>query len=68
MAIPDVPVLFIKTRTALNGPYPAKINVLKIAQNSTSDYEAELSIILSKTGRDNSPLESDGLCFRVHMQ
>jgi 2-keto-4-pentenoate hydratase/2-oxohepta-3-ene-1,7-dioic acid hydratase in catechol pathway len=52
MPIPDVPVLFIKPRTALNGPYPAKINVPKIAQDGSSDYEAELSIILSKTGRD----------------
>ncbi|KAI8665758.1 Fumarylacetoacetate hydrolase [Fusarium keratoplasticum] len=56
MPIPDVPVLFIKPRTALNGPYPAKIIVPKIAQDGSSDYEAELSIILSKTGRD-IPLE-----------
>jgi 2-keto-4-pentenoate hydratase/2-oxohepta-3-ene-1,7-dioic acid hydratase in catechol pathway len=52
MQIPDVPVLFLKPRTALNGPYPAKVNVPKIAQDGSSDYEAELSIILSKTGRD----------------
>jgi 2-keto-4-pentenoate hydratase/2-oxohepta-3-ene-1,7-dioic acid hydratase in catechol pathway len=52
MPIPDVPVLFMKGRTALNGPFPAKVNVPKIAQDGTSDYEAELSIILSKTGRD----------------
>lgn len=52
MPIPDVPVLFVKPRTALNGPSPAKINVPEIAQDGTSDYEAELSVILSKTGRD----------------
>ncbi|KAF5253679.1 hypothetical protein FANTH_1370 [Fusarium anthophilum] len=52
MPIPDVPVLFIKPRTALNGPYPAKVNVPKIAQDGTSDYEAELSFVISKTGRD----------------
>jgi 2-keto-4-pentenoate hydratase/2-oxohepta-3-ene-1,7-dioic acid hydratase in catechol pathway len=52
MPIPDVPVLFIKPRTALNGPYPAEINVPKIAQDGSSDYEAELSVVLSKTGRD----------------
>ncbi|OQE19607.1 hypothetical protein PENFLA_c018G09183 [Penicillium flavigenum] len=52
MPIPDVPVLFIKPRTALNGPYTAKINVPKIAQDGSSDYEAELSIVLSKSGRD----------------
>lgn len=58
MPIPDVPVLFVKPRTALNGPYPAKINVPKIAQDGSSDYEAELSIILSKTGRDISESEA----------
>lgn len=52
MPIPDVPVLFLKPRTALNGPFPAKVNVPKIAQDGSSDYEAELSFILSKTGRD----------------
>jgi 2-keto-4-pentenoate hydratase/2-oxohepta-3-ene-1,7-dioic acid hydratase in catechol pathway len=50
--IPEVPVLFVRPRTALNGPYPAKINIPKLAQDSTSDYEAELSFVLSKTGRD----------------
>jgi 2-keto-4-pentenoate hydratase/2-oxohepta-3-ene-1,7-dioic acid hydratase in catechol pathway len=52
MPVPEVPVLFIKPRTALNGPFPATINVPKIAQDGTSDYEAEMSIILSKAGRD----------------
>lgn len=52
MPIPDVPVLFIKPRTALNGPYPAKINIPKIAQDDTADYEAEMALIISKDGRD----------------
>ncbi|RHZ50598.1 fumarylacetoacetate hydrolase family protein [Aspergillus thermomutatus] len=52
MPIPHEPVLFIKPRTALNGPYPAKIPVPKIAQDGSSDYEAELSLIMSKAGRD----------------
>jgi len=52
MPIPDVPVLFVKPRTALNGPYPAKVNVPKIAQDGSSDYEAELAIVISKDGRD----------------
>lgn len=50
--IPEVPVLFVRPRTALNGPYPAAINVPKFAQDGSSDYEAELSIVLSKSGRD----------------
>lgn len=52
MPIPDVPVLFIKPRTALNGPFPAKVPVPKIAQDGSSDYEAELSFIISKSGKD----------------
>jgi len=52
--IPEVPVLFVRPRTALNGPYPAAINVPKFAQDGSSDYEAELSIVLSKSGRDIS--------------
>lgn len=52
MPIPDVPVLFIKPRTALNGPAPACIPVPKIAQDDSSDYEAELSVVISKSGRD----------------
>lgn len=61
MPIPDVPVLFIKPRTALSGPHPAKINIPKIAQDGTSDYEAELTIILSKTGKDIS--EEDAMDY-----
>jgi 2-keto-4-pentenoate hydratase/2-oxohepta-3-ene-1,7-dioic acid hydratase in catechol pathway len=52
MPIPDVPVLFFKLRTALNGPYPAEINVPEIAQDGSRDSETQLSIILSKSGRD----------------
>lgn len=61
MAIPDVPVLFIKPRTALNGPYPAKINIPKIAQDDTADYEAELTLIIGKDGRDIP--ESEALSY-----
>jgi dihydroxyacetone synthase len=52
MPIPDVPVLFIKPRTALNGPSPAQIPIPRISQDGTADYEAELSFVISKTGRD----------------
>lgn len=50
--IPEVPVLFVRPRTALNGPYPAAINIPKVAQDGSSDYEAELSIIIGRDGRD----------------
>lgn len=52
MPIPAEPVLFIKPRTAINGPFPAKINVPKISQDGTADYEAELTVIIGKDGRD----------------
>jgi 2-keto-4-pentenoate hydratase/2-oxohepta-3-ene-1,7-dioic acid hydratase in catechol pathway len=52
MPIPNDSVLFIKPRTAINGPYPAKVNVPQIAQDGTSDYESELSLVISKNGRD----------------
>lgn len=52
MPIPDVPVLFVKPRTALNGPHPAKINIPKFAQDDSADYEAEMALIISKDGRD----------------
>ncbi|KAK5687690.1 hypothetical protein LTS10_001830 [Elasticomyces elasticus] len=61
MPIPDVPILFIKPRTSLNGPHPAKINIPRLAQDDTADYEAELAFVISKDGRDIS--ESDALDY-----
>ncbi|KAK5690992.1 hypothetical protein LTS12_028778 [Elasticomyces elasticus] len=52
MALPKDPVLFTKPRTALVGPYPTTINVPKCAQDDTSDYEAELCVVIGKAGRD----------------
>lgn len=34
------------------GPYPAAINIPVAAQDGTSDYEAELCLIIGKDGRD----------------
>ena len=52
MALPKAPILFTKPRSALIGPYPAAINIAKCAQDGTSDYEAELCLVIGKTGRD----------------
>ncbi|KAE8372292.1 hypothetical protein BDV26DRAFT_274430, partial [Aspergillus bertholletiae] len=52
MALPTDPVMFSKPRTALANPYPATINIPKCAQDATSDYEAELCVVIGKTGRD----------------
>jgi 2-keto-4-pentenoate hydratase/2-oxohepta-3-ene-1,7-dioic acid hydratase in catechol pathway len=38
----------------LIGPSPQRISIPKLAQDGSSDYEAELTIIISKTGRDIS--------------
>lgn len=43
------------------GPYPAAINVPKAAQDGTSDYEAELCLVIGKTGKDIS--EEDALDY-----
>jgi 2-keto-4-pentenoate hydratase/2-oxohepta-3-ene-1,7-dioic acid hydratase in catechol pathway len=51
-SMPNEPVLFIKPRTALCGPAPARVPIPKLAQDGTSDYEAELAVVISKTGRD----------------
>ncbi|KAL8372480.1 hypothetical protein RB595_002013 [Gaeumannomyces hyphopodioides] len=52
MPVPEHPVLFIKPRTALSGPYPQKISIPKFVQDETTDYEAELTLVIAKDGRD----------------
>ena len=52
MAIPSVPVLFIKPGTAVTDPYPGKIVIPKVAQDGSSDYEGELTVVIGKTGKD----------------
>jgi 2-keto-4-pentenoate hydratase/2-oxohepta-3-ene-1,7-dioic acid hydratase in catechol pathway len=52
LPLPKAPILFTKPRTALAGPYPATINIPKCAQDGSSDYEAELCLVIGKTGRD----------------
>ncbi|PQE12292.1 fumarylacetoacetate hydrolase protein [Rutstroemia sp. NJR-2017a BVV2] len=61
LPLPKAPILFTKPRTALAGPYPATINVPKAAQDGSSDYEAELCLVIGKTGRDIS--EEDALDY-----
>ncbi|EEA23550.1 hypothetical protein TMatcc_002427 [Talaromyces marneffei ATCC 18224] len=52
LSIPKVPILFTKPRTALTGPYPAAINIPKCAQDDTSDYEAELCVVIGRAGKN----------------
>lgn len=34
------------------GPYPAAIPIPKCAQDETSDFEAELCVVIGRSGRD----------------
>ncbi|KAM5354651.1 hypothetical protein ACJ41O_001298 [Fusarium nematophilum] len=52
MPVPTHPVLFIKPRTALNGPHPQKIYIPKFIQDETTDYEAELTVVIGRDGKD----------------
>jgi len=52
LALPPAPILFNKPRTALADPFPASIAIPKCAQDGTSDYEAELCVVIGKSGRD----------------
>jgi 2-keto-4-pentenoate hydratase/2-oxohepta-3-ene-1,7-dioic acid hydratase in catechol pathway len=58
LALPKAPVLFTTPRTALVDPYPAAITIPKCAQDGTSNYEAELCVVISKTSRDISEEEA----------
>ncbi|KAL2206007.1 hypothetical protein CC79DRAFT_1349305 [Sarocladium strictum] len=51
-ALPEEPELFTKPRTALMGPFPEAVTIPKCAQDGSSDYEAELCIVIGATGRD----------------
>lgn len=52
MSIPAVPALFIKPRTAIADPHPAEIKIPKCAQDGTSDYEAELVVVIGRSARN----------------
>lgn len=52
LELPEAPVLFAKPRTALNDPFPSAIVIPEIAQDGTADYEAELCVVIGKSGRD----------------
>lgn len=52
MAIPTVPAFFTKPRTAIANPHADTINIPKFAQDGTSDYEAELVVVIGKSARD----------------
>lgn len=54
--LPSAPSMFTKPRTCLCDPHPTPLSIPSIAQDHTSDYEAELCIVIGKSGR-NIPKE-----------
>jgi 2-keto-4-pentenoate hydratase/2-oxohepta-3-ene-1,7-dioic acid hydratase in catechol pathway len=52
MSLPAAPILFTKPRSAIASPYPSPISIPLVAQDGTSDYEAELCVVIGKTGRN----------------
>lgn len=51
--------MFTKPRTALADPHPSALSIPEYAQDGTSDYEAEICVVIGKAGR-NIP-EADAL-------
>ena len=55
--LPEFPIIFTKATTAVNGPYdPFLYNA---ATSDKIDYEVELGVIISKTGKNIPPAEAE---------
>lgn len=53
MAIPEIPVVFMKPSTSLADPYPAPTIIPKSQLSTdTCDYESELVIVIGKKCKD----------------
>ncbi|GAA5932239.1 hypothetical protein JCM3775_001169 [Rhodotorula graminis] len=62
MALPEVPVLFMKPSTSLADPYPAPTVIPKaFVQDQAADYESELVIVIGKAAKNVS--EQDALDY-----
>lgn len=60
MALPEVPVLFMKPSTSLADPFPAPTVIPKaFVQDKAADYESELVIVIGKAAKNVS--EQDAL-------
>ncbi|KAK4688060.1 hypothetical protein P7C73_g2061, partial [Tremellales sp. Uapishka_1] len=62
LAIPDMPVLFMKPSTALADPFPADTVIPRaVVKDEAADYESELAIVIGKTCKNVS--EEDALDY-----
>jgi 2-keto-4-pentenoate hydratase/2-oxohepta-3-ene-1,7-dioic acid hydratase in catechol pathway len=59
MAIPDIPVVFMKPSTSLADPYPAPTIIPKhTLKDESCDYESELVIVIGKKCKNVSEAEA----------
>lgn len=59
MALPDIPVVFMKPSTALADPYPAPTIIPKFTlKDDCCDYESELTIVIGKKCKDVTEAEA----------
>lgn len=62
MAIPEIPVLFMKPSTALADPFPAPTILPKaFIKDNSADYESELALVIGKDCKNVS--EADALDY-----
>lgn len=62
MAIPTVPVLFMKPSTALADPHPAPTVIPKaFVKDNAADYESEVAVVLGKPCKNVS--EEDAMDY-----
>jgi 2-keto-4-pentenoate hydratase/2-oxohepta-3-ene-1,7-dioic acid hydratase in catechol pathway len=62
MALPTVPMLFMKPATSLADPWPQHTIIPKhTLEDDCADYESELAIVIGKTCKNVS--EADALSY-----
>ncbi|CAO1618750.1 unnamed protein product [Parajaminaea phylloscopi] len=53
MAVPEVPVLFMKPATSLNDPWPSPVPIPKdFVSDDAADYESEVAVVIGKACKD----------------
>ncbi|KAJ4422279.1 hypothetical protein N0V82_003034 [Gnomoniopsis sp. IMI 355080] len=59
MALPDVPIVFLKPQTSLADPWPAPTVIPKhTLKDDCADYESELAVVIGKTCKNVSKEEA----------
>ncbi|KAF3767371.1 hypothetical protein M406DRAFT_355551 [Cryphonectria parasitica EP155] len=59
MALPDIPIIFLKPHTSLADPWPAPTVIPKhTLKDDCADYESELAVVIGKTCKNVSKEEA----------